>query len=140
MHYVEFVVESYGDNNIYNITSKINQEIVNSKIKNGLINIFVQHTTCSIISLEYESGCISDIKKSIDMIIPQGIEYKHNELNQNINGCAHVRSTFIGQSLTLPLIENYIKLGNNQSVAMVDFFPSKELKKRIISISIMSSN
>ncbi len=56
---------------IKNITSQVNQMVMESTIENGIVNIFVVGSTGSITTIEYEPGVVEDLKRVIDEIAPQ---------------------------------------------------------------------
>ena len=120
-------VDSRGNNDITNLTARIKSELQNVKMKEGNVTIFSQSSTSAVSMMEYEEGLVKDFPKALDMVIPEGINYAHNELNNDDNGSGHVRSAFIGPSLTVPFSMGELLLGTWQSIVYVDFntVPSK---------------
>ena len=57
---------------IKNITTQINQVVIDSGIENGMVNIFVVGSTGSVTTIEYEPGVVEDLKRAIEEIAPQG--------------------------------------------------------------------
>ena len=112
-------VDSRGNNDITNLTARIKSELQNVKMKEGNVTIFSQSSTSAVSMMEYEEGLVKDFPKALD--------YAHNELNNDDNGSGHVRSAFIGPSLTVPFSMGELLLGTWQSIVYVDFntVPSK---------------
>ena len=53
-------IQSKKENDMINLTGKINGVISDSKISDGIVNIFVKGSTGSIITIEYKLGLIGD--------------------------------------------------------------------------------
>ena len=58
----KFSLEMQGDCEIKNITEKISNILTKSKINNGIVTIFIKHTTASIMIIEDEAGLRKDTK------------------------------------------------------------------------------
>ena len=56
----KFSLDMQGDCEIKNITEKISNILAKSKINNGIVTIFIKHTTASIMIIEDETGLRKD--------------------------------------------------------------------------------
>ncbi|MCD4743878.1 MAG: secondary thiamine-phosphate synthase enzyme YjbQ [Desulfobacteraceae bacterium] len=119
---------------IKNITSQINQIAIESAIKNGMVNIFVVGSTGSVTTIEYEPGVVEDLKRAIDEIAPQGLEYEHEKAWHDGNGHSHVQAALIGPSLTIPVRSSKLKLGTWQQVVVINH--DNHPRKREIEVTI----
>ncbi len=121
----KFLIQTKGFNDIIDITMKVYDVIKNSKqiadIKNGVVHIFVQGSTASVTTLEYEPGLIKDIPEILDELIPMDREYHHNKTWHDGNGYAHIRASFIGNSITVPYVNGEMELGTWQQIVLIDF-------------------
>jgi len=61
------------------ITDQTLKAILESKLENGIVTIFVSGSTAAITTIEYEPGLRSDFPMMLNRIIPKDIEYKHDE-------------------------------------------------------------
>lgn len=86
----------------------------------GLLNITVPGSTAGVTTIEYESGCVSDLQRALDEIAPQDRKYEHNEAWGDGNGFSHLRSALLGPSITLPFKEGQLQTGTWQRVVLVD--------------------
>ena len=119
---------------IKNITNQINKIIMKSTIETGMANIFVVGSTGSVTTIEYESGVVEDLKRAIDEIAPQGIEYEHEKAWHDGNGHSHVQAALMGPSLTIPVRLGKMKLGTWQQVVVINH--DNHSRKRDIEITI----
>jgi secondary thiamine-phosphate synthase enzyme len=85
------------------------------------VTIFCPSSTSALTTIEYESGCISDLRRLFDEIVDPSREYRHNERWHDGNGHAHVRAALLGPSLTVPFIDKQLTLGTWQQIIYCDF-------------------
>ena len=110
-----------GNTDIQDITVQIAAVISASAIRNGIVTVFCPSATSALTTIEYESGCVSDLRRLFDEILPQNREYAHNARWQDGNGHSHARAALLGPSLTIPFVEGCLTLGTWQQVIFVDF-------------------
>ena len=104
-------IKSKGETDIIDITDKTSQVIKESKIKNGLVTVFVSGSTAAVTTIEYEPGLKYDFPEMLSRVAPKDIEYKHDNTWHDGNGHSHVRASLIGPSLTIPIVEGNMSLG-----------------------------
>ena len=119
---------------IKNITDKINQKVMDSTIENGMVNVFVVGSTGSVTTIEYEPGVVEDLKRAINEIAPQGLEYEHEKAWHDGNGHSHVQAALIGPALTIPVRSSKMKLGTWQQVVVINH--DNHQRKREIEITV----
>ena len=110
-----------GNADVKDITTEIARVINASEIRNGTVTIFCPSSTSALTTIEYESGCVSDLRRLFDEIVPQNRDYAHNARWHDGNGHSHVRAALLGPSLTIPFVEGSLTLGTWQQVIYVDF-------------------
>ncbi len=122
------------------ITDDVKAFVQEGQIKNGLVNIQSFHTTASIIVNENEPLLISDIKKHLERMAPQSLDYKHDDFktrtvnlceNECVNGHSHCKAIHLLVSVTLNLINNEVQLGQWQRVLFVELDRSRPRKVQI---------
>ena len=114
-------IETNGNCDIIDITELVSKAIIDSRLKAGIITVFVAHSTCGITTIEYESGLVADLQELFDRIAPKGIHYAHDARWGDGNGHSHVRASLVGGSLTVPFSEARPILGTWQQVILIDF-------------------
>ncbi len=122
-----FKVSTSSDLAIKNITEQGQKIVKNSGVKEGTALFFVSGSTAAITTIEYESGLIHDMSEALDRIFPTDIYYKHHEKWHDGNGHSHMRASFIGPSLTVPITDGSLELGTWQQIILCDMdVPSRE--------------
>lgn len=124
-----------GFDSIYDITYLVKETVKESKINNGIVNVFLIGSTASITTIEFENGLIQDIKDILNKIIPRGINYNHNKQWHDGNGDAHLKASLIGPQITCPINENNIILGTWQQIILID--SDNKSRKRDIFITVI---
>ena len=113
-------INSKGENDMVNITDQTLNAILESKLENGIVTIFVSGSTAAVTTIEYEPGLRRDFPIMLDRIIPKNIEYKHNETWHDGNGHSHVRASLIGPSLSVPFKDRNLILGTWQQIVVIE--------------------
>lgn len=123
-----------GETDIIDITTEIQGELSDAKVKSGIVVLFIPGSTGGLITIEHEPGLISDFKKAMGKLVPQELEYAHNLRWHDGNGHSHIRSSVIGSSLTIPFQNKKLLLGTWQQIALVDFDLHPRSRKLIMQI------
>jgi secondary thiamine-phosphate synthase enzyme len=110
-----------GNADAHDITEDVAEAIRHSALKDGIVTIFCPSSTSALTTIEYESGCVSDLQRLLDEIIPADREYAHNARWGDGNGHSHIRAALLGASLTVPFASGRMTLGTWQQIIHVDF-------------------
>ena len=127
-------LSTHGDADVKDITAEIARVVSASDLKNGTVTIFCPSATSALTTIEYESGCVSDLRRLFDEIIPQNREYAHNARWHDGNGHSHVRAALLGPSLSIPFVEGRLTLGTWQQVIYVDFDVRPRSRELVLQI------
>jgi secondary thiamine-phosphate synthase enzyme len=124
-----------GKTEIVDITDQVAYKVSKSGITSGIVTVFLVGSTAGITSIEYESGLIADFQALWNRIAPDSLRYEHNERWGDGNGYAHVRSSLLGSSLTVPFTDRKLALGTWQQIILVDF--DNRPRSRTVILQIM---
>ena len=123
-HSSEFSIQSRKKMEILDITNKVNEVVSHSEIKNGLISIWVPHTTAAITVNEHDPDLWEDILATMKRLVPIKGDYRHNAkygwIPSEQNAHAHILNCLIKPSVTLPLENGRILLGTWQSILFIE--------------------
>jgi secondary thiamine-phosphate synthase enzyme len=114
-------LNTQGNADIQDITNQISSAVADSGLESGTVTIFTPSATSSLTTIEFESGCISDLRRLFDEIIDPKRQYAHNARWGDGNGHSHVRAALLGASLVIPFVNRRLTLGTWQQVIFVDF-------------------
>ena len=113
-------ISSKRENDMLDITDQTSKVIQESKLKDGIVTLFVAGSTAAITTIEYEPGLRNDFPKMLNRIIPKNIEYEHDNTWHDGNGHSHVRASLIGPSLTVPFKDGRLILGTWQQIVFLE--------------------
>ncbi len=131
----QLLLPSDGRFNVILLTDRVSDIVRESGISNGLVIVFFQHTTGSIIIDEYETGILADLKDLFEKITPTDYPYKHHIREVDFNGHAHLRSALMQVSVTIPLIEGILALGTYQDIILIDDQVEQEPRYVIVQVN-----
>jgi secondary thiamine-phosphate synthase enzyme len=114
-------VSTQGYCDVVDITGKVESALAANRLTDGTITIFVPGSTAGLTTIEYESGCVQDLKQAFERIAPMGAHYEHNARWGDGNGFAHVRAALLGASLHIPFAGKRLLTGTWQQIVLVDF-------------------
>jgi secondary thiamine-phosphate synthase enzyme len=84
----------------------------------GLLIVSVPHTTAGVCVNEgYDPDVMEDVGRVLERLVPWKADYRHAEGNS----AAHVKTILVGSSVTLPLREGAIELGQWQEIFLCEF-------------------
>ena len=139
IHYQEFTIKTKGFTDIIDITEKIQKIVEKSGIEDGLAVIFIPGSTAGVTTMEYESGAIQDLRDVLAIIAPQNKNYQHNLKWGDGNGFAHLRASLIGASLTVPVKDSQLILGQWQQIVVLDF-DNRARERRVVVQTVGEEN
>ncbi|WP_322791687.1 secondary thiamine-phosphate synthase enzyme YjbQ [Bellilinea sp.] len=118
---IEFEIDTQGNTDILDITGKVEEIIRSSDIETGICVLFTPSSTSSLTTIEFEPGCLEDLKRSFERIAPSTDRYAHNARWGDGNGHSHIRAALLGASVTIPIQNHRLTLGTWQQIILVDF-------------------
>jgi secondary thiamine-phosphate synthase enzyme len=101
---------------IVDVTDRI--EAALPEVERGACTAFVEHTTAALSINEAEPRLLDDIESFVaEQSAPDG--WAHDALDGNAD--AHLRSSLLGRSVTVPIRDGALALGTWQSILLVEF-------------------
>jgi secondary thiamine-phosphate synthase enzyme len=100
----------------------------------GLLNLFIQHTSCGLtINENCDPTVRADFEMSFNHLVPENLHYLHTAEGSD-DMPAHIKSTIVGHSLTIPISEGKLELGTWQGVYLCEFRKACHTRSIIASI------
>ncbi len=115
MERFELETPAYG---FVDITARIRQIVRESGIEEGLCVVYCPHTTAAItINENADPDVVRDLKLALADIFPDRRDFRHAEGNS----AAHLKSSAIGASETIPVTGGAMALGTWQGIYFCEF-------------------
>ena len=120
---------------LIDITYEISRQVENSKIKNGLCSLFIQHTSASLIIQENaDPSVLRDIESFFKRLVTEDENlYEHNSEGPD-DMPAHIRSLLTNTSLSIPIINSKLELGTWQGLYLYEHRNRGYSRKVIVNI------
>lgn len=112
-------IRSREHDEMINVTSEVQAKVSVSGVRDGVVDLFVPHTTAGItLSESMRTGVEGDILADLDRLIPwKQSYYKHREGNS----AAHLKTCIVGSGLRLILEAGELCLGSWQGIFLCEF-------------------
>jgi secondary thiamine-phosphate synthase enzyme len=125
----ELAISTHKRMEIQDITNIVTQVVEESKIVNGLVHLWVPHTTAAIALNEHDTDLWDDILIVFERLAPMNGNYRHNAkyswTTSEQNAHAHILNCLIKPSVTVPLENGKMQLGTWQSVLFIEMDGSR---------------
>ncbi len=157
----EFQVQSRDHAcSFHDVTAQAKEIVKRSGIQNGIVVVYSHHTTCCVITqecafdmsmtgLETLQQDLVDVMEEIIPTCRREGQYLHpgpkalvfaEEHGEDARGChntdAHLRSSIIGRSETIVLIDGQMDLGEFGFIHFIDFDQTRA-RKRTVQVMVM---
>lgn len=100
------------------ITKEIQKIVTGLKIKDGLVHVFIPHTTAAVtVNENCDPSVTADISDTLNKLIPHDGGYAHREGNSD----AHIKAALVGSSRTVFIADGKICFGTWQGVYLCEF-------------------
>lgn len=88
----------------------------------GLLNLFVQHTSCALSICEnWDPSVREDLKSIYDRLIPENAPYYQHTLEGSDDMPAHAKCIITGVSINIPITDGRLNLGTWQGIYLGEF-------------------
>jgi secondary thiamine-phosphate synthase enzyme len=132
---LEFSLQPYP-RGFHLITEEIKKNLRNLP-ENGIANIFIKHTSAG---LTINENADSTVRKDFETFFSRFIADETTWFEHNSEGDddmpAHLKSSIIGQSITIPITNHRLNLGTWQGIYLCEF--RNHGSRRTIVISIIN--
>jgi secondary thiamine-phosphate synthase enzyme len=121
-------VQSHHREEMIEITREVESRLESGE---GICVLFTQHTTCGLtVNENADPDVKSDMLGFLRKTIPQYYEdFKHFEHNSD----AHIKSSLVGSSVTVPFENGKLALGRWQGIYLCEFDGAR--KRRVLMIT-----
>jgi len=133
VHSKRIVLPKTKELDIIDITDRVQMEVEEAGIKEGMANVFVVGSTGATTIMEYEPGLVNDMKKVLERLVPKDMEYDHHKMWHDGNGYSHIRSALLGPSLCVPVTGGALYLGTWQQIVYIEL--DNKTRERALKIS-----
>ncbi|MCF0234214.1 MAG: YjbQ family protein [Thermoguttaceae bacterium] len=104
-------------------------------VKIGTLNIFLQHTSAALtINENADPDVLIDLGAGLDAVAPESSAYRH-DLEGDDDMPAHIKSSLLGPSLTVPVEDGRLLLGIWQTIYLCEFRRAPHERTLILTLA-----
>jgi secondary thiamine-phosphate synthase enzyme len=117
------------------ITADIQRVVASSGVKTGLCNVFLQHTSASLILCENADPDVRrDLETLLSRLAPDGdLQYVHDTEGPD-DMASHARSVLTSNSLSIPVSEGRLALGIWQGIYLYEHRTAPHARSALVTI------
>ena len=116
------------------ITKNVQSIVSESGIEDGVCNIFIKHTSASLVIQEnYDSSVRQDFETIFSKLVPENFPYTHS-IEGKDDMPAHIRSALTSTSESVPVVNTKLSLGTWQGIYVWEHRDQKHNRKVVVSI------
>ncbi|MEX2272722.1 MAG: secondary thiamine-phosphate synthase enzyme YjbQ [Vicinamibacterales bacterium] len=138
VHGETFTVQTDHRVELLDLTDRVMGLVRGLRIREGFVNLFSMHTTCTVFINEWQVALRADIKKFLESVVARDAEWMHNDPDHSdcdrMNADSHLRAMLLGHSLTLQISGGEVVLGQWQRILMAELDGPRA---RTLRISVM---
>ena len=113
-------IQAHG-RKLYDITSQVLNWANQLALQTGLLTLYIQHTSASLLINEnYDSDVLVDMEAFFNRLVPDGDKLFIHTTEGADDMPAHIRSALTQTSLSIPIIEGKVALGQWQGIFMFE--------------------
>mgnify|MGYP001820349403 CR=1 FL=1 len=117
---------------LLDITPMVEQVVIDSGIKNGIVCVYAQGATAAIMIQEnWDESVQTDVVHLLQKVIPKGV-WLHDA--QDGNGDAHLKSGLVGPSEVIPLVAGKLGLSTWQNIFFCEFDGPRKQRRILCTI------
>ena len=106
---------------LYDITPQVQQWVAQAGIKTGILNLYIQHTSASLLINEnYDSDVLVDMEAFFARLVPDGDPLFIHTAEGKDDMPAHVRSALTQTSISIPVLDGKVALGTWQGIFLYE--------------------
>jgi secondary thiamine-phosphate synthase enzyme len=134
VHHDQLEVRSHGKG-LYEITDDVQSKIDKSRVRNGTVTVFVQHTSCSIVIMENADPTAQrDLEQFFDRLVPEDADYFTHDAEGGDDMPSHIRMVLTRTSETMPIIDGKMQLGTWQGVFLFEHRRAPHRRNVLVTI------
>lgn len=155
-----FKIQSDRRPTFEDVTERVLAELKKSGIQNGILLVYSQHTTCSVLIQEASDDTnywgteflMQDLVNVLDRLIPTcrsegqylhpgprhivAAQGRNEEAFWSLNTDAHLRSVLMGRSQSIPVVKGDLELGEFGRIYFADF-DQVRARQRTVQVQIV---
>lgn len=121
---------------LYDISHKVAGVVGNSGISEGLVTVFVRHTSASLVIQENADPSVRrDLEAWLSRLVPEGDSLYTHTTEGPDDMPAHIKSALTATSLSIPLMDGALALGTWQGIYLWEHRRHRGNREVIVNVT-----
>ncbi len=134
VHQVTLTLRGRG-RGTHEITDAIAREVQGSGLSRGVVTIFCQHTSCSLVIMENaDPGARRDLEAWLDRLVPEEDPHFEHTIEGPDDMPAHIKMALTRTSETVPFAEGRLLLGTWQGIFLWEHRRAAHTRKVVVTV------
>lgn len=130
----EISLQSRGFSQVHNITDKVRSIVSESGATEGVVNVFAVGSTASVTTIEFEPALVADMEEALEKLWPKHMPTRHGSTWGDDNGFSHLRASFMGPNITVPVHQGQPVLGTWQQIVVIDHDNTERQRRVFVQV------
>ena len=120
---------------LYEISNHIQSMINKRGLRDGVVTVFVQHTSCSIVIMENaDPTARRDLEEFFNRLVPEDADYFTHDSEGSDDMPSHIRMVLTRTSETVPIADSKMQLGTWQGIFLFEHRRAPHRRKVFVTI------
>ena len=130
---------------LINITRDLNDVVRKHGLKAGFVIVQSLHTTTAVFINEFQQALVDDMKSFLERLVGRLDYWRHNDPRlsecDRKNAASHLRAMVLGHTLSVPVRNGELMLGNWQSIILAELDGPRErsVQVQVLGVSEQTS-
>lgn len=134
VHQERFEVRTDGKAT-YEITEEVQAKVDKSGVRSGMVTVFVQHTSCSLVMMENaDPTARKDLEEFLERLVPEDSDYFVHTAEGGDDSTSHIRMALTRTSETVPISDGRMQLGTWQGIFLFEHRRAPHRRKIFVTI------
>ena len=126
---------SVGSQGLYDITHKVTDLIDSSGVNEGLVTLFLRHTSASLLIQENaDPSARVDLERWLNRLVPEDDALYTHTVEGPDDMPAHIKSALTATSVSIPIAEGKIVLGVWQGIFLWEHRHNRGEREVVVSV------
>ena len=119
----------------YEITDSVSDALNESGLKQGIVSVFVNHTSCSLVLMENADPTARvDLERFMDDLVPDDYPYFVHTMEGRDDMPSHIKMCLTRSSENLPFSNGRLDLGTWQGIFLWEHRVAPHNRKLVITV------
>lgn len=127
---------SVGGQGLYDISHKVAEAVNNSGVSEGLVTLFIRHTSASLIIQENADPAVRrDLEAWMNRLVPEDDALYTHTAEGPDDMPAHIKGALTATSLAIPLMDGRLALGTWQGIFLWEHRHHRGEREVIVNVT-----